>query len=114
MLFLLIIAHDEAFAPDDKLFADIHAWIADMDATGVRRGGKPLRPAGDAVTVRLRDGATVCTPGPFSGADEQMCAYDLIECADIVRATRIAASHPMAARASVEVRPVWEDIGRAA
>lgn len=110
MLFLFIIAHDDVFAPDAKLFADIHAWIADMDAKGVRRGGNPLRPAQDAVTVRLRDGAVVCTPGPFSRADEQMCAYELIECADMASAMRIAASHPMAARASVELRLVWEDI----
>jgi hypothetical protein len=110
MLFLLIIAHDEAFAPDEQLFADIGAWIARMDSEGLRRGGNPLRPAGDAVTVRIRDGATICKPGPFSGAGEQMCAYDLIECPDAVRALRIAASHPMAARATVEVRPVWEHI----
>jgi hypothetical protein len=81
-----------------------------MDGEGVRRGGNPLRPAGDAVTVRLRDGATICKPGPFSGSDEQMCAYELIECRDAVRAIRIAASHPMAARATVEVRPVWTQI----
>jgi hypothetical protein len=111
MLYLLIIAHDEAFAPDARLFTDIHAWIADMDRKGVRIGGHPLRPAQDAVTVRLRDGAAVCTPGPFSGAEEQICAYELIECADMACATRIAASHPMAAKASVEVRPVWADIG---
>jgi hypothetical protein len=114
MLFLLIIAHDESFAPDKQLFADIDAWIATMDSQGVRRGGNPLRPAADAVTVRLRDGATICRPGPFSSAAEQICAYELIECVDAVRAMRIAASHPMAARATVEVRPVWSDIGKPA
>ena len=114
MLFLLIIAHDEAFAPDQQLFADIGAWITKMDRQGVRRGGNPLRPAADAVTVRLRDGATICRPGPFSSAVEQICAYELIECPDAVRAIRIAAGHPMAARATVEVRPVWTEIGQLA
>jgi hypothetical protein len=48
MLFLLIIAHDDAFSPDEQLFADIGAWIARMDSERVRRGGNPLRPAADA------------------------------------------------------------------
>lgn len=110
MQFLFIIAHDDRFAPDATLLDRIADWIADAQAQGIRRHGKPLRPCADAVTVRLRDGQLLRSPGPFSNAVEQMCAYELIECADLDAAVQLAARHPMAAAATIEVRPVWAEL----
>jgi hypothetical protein len=39
-----------------------------------------------------------------------MCAYELIEATDLPTAVALAATHPMAAAATIEVRPVWEDL----
>jgi hypothetical protein len=105
--YLLIIAHDDTFAPTEGLVAEIRGWIAAMEARGVRVYGNPLRPASEAVTVRVRDGEACRTHGPFSRAREQMCAYELIQCSGLDIAAEVAAQHPMAAAATIEVRPVW-------
>jgi hypothetical protein len=43
-----------------------------------------------------------------------MAAYGLIACANAQEAVDIAASHPMARAATIEVRPVWSDLPRMA
>lgn len=112
MKFLLIISHDDRFIPNESLFQDIAAWIKEAEQQGIRLHGQPLRPASDATTVRIRDGVTHVTDGPFSSAREQMCAYELIECKDKAVAVDTAARHPMARLATIEVRPVWADLVR--
>jgi hypothetical protein len=111
MQYLLIISHDESFAPTTALISDIHAWISEMQARGLRRYGNPLRPPGDAVTIRVRDGKRVLTDGPFADRGEQIAAYELIECADRDIAIEVASRHPMASAATIEVRPVWVELG---
>ena len=48
--------------------------------------------------------------GPFSKSREQMCAYELVECDSFEAALESAKAHPMAAAATIEVRPVWETL----
>lgn len=112
MRFLLIISHDDAFRPTPDLIGRIHTWVDDASRRGIRIDGNPLQPADTATTVRIRAGALVRTEGPFSASCEQMCAYELVECADEEEAIRIAAAHPMASAATIEVRRVWDDLGR--
>lgn len=110
MQYLLIISHDARFVSSEALVADILAWIDRMQARGIRRHGAPLRPPSDAVTVRVRKGQLQLTPGPFSDSAEQMCAYELLDCASQEEALAVAAEHPMARVASVELRPVWTEL----
>ena len=108
MKFLLILGHDEKFAPTPQLLSDIGAWVRVQTRRRVRLDGHPLKPAGEAVTVRLRGDRQQCKPGPFSRSREQMCAYELIEAANLDAAVALACTHPMARAATIEVRPVWE------
>jgi hypothetical protein len=110
MLYLLIICHDDAFAPSGALVAAIHDWDLEMDRRGIRLDGRPLRPPADAVTVRVRKGAPVLSDGPFAATAEQMAAYELLDCGDLEEAVGLAATHPMAAAGTIEVRPVWEEL----
>ena len=110
MQYLLIISHDELFTPSEALITAIHAWIQEMDAKGVRIDGKPLRPPGDATTVRVRDGKVALSKGPLTQSSDQMCAYELIECTDLQAALDAASAHPMASVAAIEVRPVWGEL----
>jgi hypothetical protein len=110
VLYLLIICHDDAFAPSEGLVAEIHAWVREAERRGIRRDGQPLRPPSDAVTVRVRDGAPLLSDGPFAETAEQMAAYELLECADLDEAVGLAATHPMARAGTIEVRPVWEEL----
>jgi hypothetical protein len=65
-----------------------------------------LQPAAAATTVRIRDGETMLTDGPFAEIKEQLGGYVLIECADLDEAVRWAGTVPVARHGSVEVRPI--------
>lgn len=108
MKFLFLIAHDGAFAPTPKLLRDIHAWVDQATASGLRLAGAPLLPSAEGRTVRVRGKVAKVSTGPFSKSREQVCAYELVECESFEAALEAAKSHPMAAAATIEVRPVWE------
>ena len=110
MKFLFIVSHDDAFVPSETLLKEIHSWVRTTTKRGVRVDGNPLRPASDAVTVRVRKGKIKLVPGPVTATDEKMCAYELVECDGLDDATRLAAEHPMARVATIEVRPVWAEL----
>ena len=57
--------------------------------------------------MRVRDGKTLTTDGPFAETREQLGGYYLIEAKDLDEATAIAAKVPTAKYGSIEVRPVW-------
>lgn len=110
MHYLLIICHDDAFRTTETLVADILGWIKEMERRGIRVYGNPLRPPGEATTVRVRCGKLTRINGPFTNSTEKMCAYELIKCANIEDAIEVASLHPMAKAATIEVRPVWEEL----
>jgi hypothetical protein len=110
MRYFLIISHDNFFTPTETLIKDIGAWIKKMEGQGIRVYGNPLRPPGDATTVRVREGKVVLTKGPFAKSKEKMCAYELIECSNFEEAIGVASQHPMAKAATIEVRPIWNEL----
>ena len=80
---------------------------------GVRDSGKlvsadRLRPVTDATTVRIRNGETLVTDGPFAETKEQLGGYYVLECENIDEALEYAAKIPAAENGSIEVRPVWQ------
>lgn len=83
------------------------SWLEEMGSRGLLRHGDRLRPAGDATTVRSREGETVVADGPFAETKEQIVGYDVIECADLDEAIEVASKHPVASIGTVEVRPFW-------
>jgi hypothetical protein len=62
----------------------------------------------NAVRVRLRDGETMTTDGPFAEVKEQLAGFYLVECDSLARAVELAARVPDAAFTDVEVRPVLD------
>ncbi len=83
-------------------------YFAISETPGVT-GGNQLQPAESATTVRVQDGRTLTTDGPFATTKEVLGGYYLLEADDLDGALEIAARIP-AARfgGSVEVRPVVE------
>lgn len=110
MKFLFIIAHDDEFRPNEKLLAEIHAWISDSKKKGIRVHGNPLQPADTATTVRIREGKNHVLSDTFSQSKEQICAYELVECESQDAAVALALQHPMARAATIEVRPIWSEM----
>lgn len=70
------------------------------------KGGQALQPTTTAVTVRVRDGKTLTTDGPFAETKEQLAGYYLVEAGSREEASRIAAKIPGARFGSIEVRPI--------
>ena len=70
------------------------------------KGGNALQPTMTAKTVRLRDGKSLVTDGPFAETKEQLGGYYLIEAKDIDEAASIAGNIPWARFGSIEVRPI--------
>jgi len=75
---------------------------------GVLLGADRLHPAEAATTVRVRDNDVEFVDGPFAITKEYLGGYFLLECADLDEALRHAATLPLAAYGSVEVRPVMD------
>ena len=73
-----------------------------------RKDGNRLHTTSDATTVRVRDGETITSDGPFAETKEQIGGYYLVDCKDLDEAIEIASKIPGAATGSVEVRPIWE------
>ena len=65
-----------------------------------------LRSAESATSVRVRDGETEITDGPFAVTKEMLAGYYLVECADLDEALKVAERLPGARHGTIEVRPV--------
>ncbi len=82
-------------------------WVDDLQARGIWLTGDQLAPPRRARTVRVRDGKTTVTDGPFAETKEAVGGFDLLECDSLEDAVEIAASHPLAQAGAIEVRPLW-------
>jgi hypothetical protein len=71
-------------------------------------GGDALQPTTTATTVRVRDGATLTTDGPFAETKEALVGFYLVEAKDLDEALMMAANVPGAQWGSIEVRPVFD------
>jgi hypothetical protein len=76
---------------------------------GVVIGGDELGPVRDATTVRVRDGQTVLSDGPYAETKEALGGYYLLECGSLEEAVEWAARIPAAEHGAVEVRQVHVD-----
>jgi len=86
----------------------VKSWIETMSERGVRLHGAPLQSAGEAKIVCVHDGELLVSDGPFAETKEQIGGYDVVQCTDLDAAVQVAAGHPLARTARVEVRPFWD------
>jgi hypothetical protein len=100
-------AEEEAAAETDSGGDGSFPWLDDVIARGVRLDGDRLRPPREAKTVQVREGEVMISDGPFAETKEVICGFDILECADIDEAVKVAAAHPVAEFGRIEVRPFW-------
>jgi hypothetical protein len=94
-----------------KMHADFGTFTKQIGESGHLKGGNALQPTTSATTIRVRDGKTVATHGPFAETREQLGGYYLIEAKDLDEATAIAARIPSSKLGSIEIRPVMDTTG---
>ena len=73
---------------------------------GIMRGGAALVPSPAAKLVRVRDGGTIVSDGPYAETREQLGGYYLVETDTEEQAIAAAARIPSARFGTIEVRPV--------
>jgi hypothetical protein len=71
-------------------------------------GGQPLEPVNTATTVRVRNGETMVSDGPFAETKEVLGGYYLLDCEDLDEALECASKIPTAKYGSIEVRPIMQ------
>jgi hypothetical protein len=100
----------DALSPDDMavLVDDSLAYDDVLRQRGHYLASAALQGVDLAKTVRTRKGETLITDGPFAETKEQLLGFILIEAGDLDEAVALATKIPMAARGSIEVRPVLE------
>jgi hypothetical protein len=112
MQYLLLIYQNEAEAAKrgqagmSEMMNAYRSFTQSIIEGGQFKAGDALKPTSSATTVRVRDGKTLTTDGPFAETREQLGGYYLIEAKDLDEATAIAARVPSAKFGSIEVRPV--------
>jgi hypothetical protein len=102
------LAEDEASrlrSEEIPKWSDLFAW---MGQRGIESEGLELDGPSKAKTVRLREGETLVTDGPYVETKEQIGGYFLVELGDLDQAIELASRIPVARKGSVEIRPLIE------
>ena len=81
----------------------LFGWIGEQ---GIESSGLELDDPSAARVVRVRDGETLVTDGPFAETKEVLGGYFLADCKDLDQAIELAQRVPLVAKGSVEIRPL--------
>jgi hypothetical protein len=114
----LVLIYDENTAnpspepPDPAVWGQVMQEYNDYTQMLRDRGayvsGEALQPVTTATTVRVRDGQTMTTDGPFAETKEALGGFYLIEAKDLDEALELGGACPGAKFGSIEVRPIME------
>jgi hypothetical protein len=111
MKYALLIYGDpsQEASPEEmaRVMEEYFKFTASITERGINEGGEALDGVETATTVRVRDGKTLTTDGPFAETKEVLGGFYLIDVADLDEALAVAAELPGSWYGSVEVRPVW-------
>lgn len=108
---MLVYANEQAKAAlseEENRESASRVWdiIDEARRRGIFKGADPLEPVSTATTVRVANGKTFVTDGPFAETKEQLGGYFMLECEDLDEALEWAAKIPACGGGCVEVRPV--------
>jgi hypothetical protein len=111
---LLIYASEQEWAAQSEEQAqavnqEYMTFTKDIIDRGLMKGGEALQGTATATTVRVREGDTLTTDGPFAETKDQLGGFYLVDCRDLDEAIEVAARIPDARRGSIEIRPIMED-----
>ncbi|WP_028059359.1 YciI family protein [Candidatus Solirubrobacter pratensis] len=101
-------ARDWKTLPKDDQAKVAAAWQEFNQTPGITPGNQ-LQPPETATTVRVQDGRTLTTDGPFVETKEALDGYFILEADDLDAAIEVASRVPAAAMGgAIEVRPIVE------
>jgi hypothetical protein len=108
---LLIYAAEKDWAEKSKeeqgsIYAEYWNYSGELKKSGKMISCEPLDPTSTATTIRVRDGKTIPTDGPFADTKEQLGGIYVIDVKDLNEAITWASKIPDARTGSIEVRPL--------
>ena len=113
MRYMLLIYRDESqwdgvpLAERQAAFQEAVTYSEGLRRRGLYEGGEPLELSNTATTVRMKDGKTVVTDGPFAETKETLGGYSIVDAKDLDEVLAIVRHHPLVkAGLSIEVRPL--------
>ena len=112
MKYLLLIYENEGAwasmpeAEQGQVFGEYMSYTQDIARSGNLLHGEALQPTATATSVRVKDGKTLTTDGPFAETREQLGGFYLVEASDADEAVALAARIPGAKTGTIEVRPI--------
>ncbi|HUG30077.1 MAG TPA: YciI family protein [Candidatus Limnocylindria bacterium] len=88
------------------IMAEYNAYSQMLRDRGAYLAGEALQPVTSATTIRVRDGQTLTTDGPFAETKEALGGFYMIEAKDLDEALALGGACPGAKSGSIEVRPI--------
>ncbi|HEY9624651.1 MAG TPA: YciI family protein [Crinalium sp.] len=114
MKYLLLIYMDENVMSDterEHCYVESAQVAQELHTKGQFVATAPLHPVATATSIRVRDGKSLVTDGPFAETREQLGGFFLVNAQDLDEAIAIASRIPGARVGTVEIRPVLEISG---
>jgi hypothetical protein len=108
---LIYTAEETEVPPPDVQQAQVDGYNAFTDHVkerGLYEAGEALDPTSTATTVRVRDGKTLTTDGPYAETKEALGGFYVVQAADLDEAIAFAAMIPGALQGAIEVRPIFD------
>jgi hypothetical protein len=108
---LLIYAAEKDWTERSKeeqggIYNEYWGYTTELKKSGKMLSCEPLDPTSTATTIRVRDGKTVATDGPFADTKEQLGGIYVIDVKDLDEAMAWASKIPDARNGSIEIRPL--------
>jgi hypothetical protein len=108
---LLIYAAEKEWTEKSKeeqgsIYNEYWNYSIELKNSGRMVSCEPLDPTSTATTIRVRDGKTIPTDGPFADTKEQLGGIYVIDAKDLDEAIEWASKIPDARTGSIEIRPL--------
>ncbi|MCI0349580.1 MAG: YciI family protein [Acidobacteriales bacterium] len=107
---LLLYADEQVWTQEEReqCYGESTHVAEALKAKGQYLAASPLQSVATATSIRVRDGKSLVTDGPFAETHEQLGGYFLVEARNLDEAIDIAAQLPGARKGTVEIRPIVE------
>ena len=109
MKYLLLMYANQSEPPEnaEELYQAWTDFMKEANTAGVLVANHGVAPGSSATTLRIREGKSLITDGPFAETHEQLGGFSLIECENLDEAIRWAEKVPTAKYGAIEIRPLW-------
>lgn len=112
MRYILLLYGDESRdvgmteAENNAVMAAYYAYGDEATAAGIHLSSEALYPTAQAKTVRVRNGKTLVTDGPYAETKEQLGGFYELGCQDLDEAIVWAGKCPAIHHGAIEIRPI--------